>query len=355
MKMKLYAAAFAAAFTAACASVPPKPPTGTGSATVTSIQPDLVCSVPQEEFDIVSVVSARLGAEAGARLTRLLATDFKSADLTPKDREVLKYVARETLWIPSIVESWLGDGLMSATKSDLVPIHPDLTNVQTFANKTLRDLVTVSPKTPFEIELMVLESGTPSGMIGGRIFIDLATVREAMSEQAPAARKDKLVFIYAHELAHIYKRHQAKRLQERLVSIDEAHKVVRTLLNSRSAFSDIKALVQTVGNIDAIVAGLRSHQAEFLRSQEVEADACAAALMVEYGRGDPVRGFETYAKERGLSKKEWTIYNDHPPDAERKIVIEYVATSNKSRKPIVRDDVRSNLLRHIKKAARRDA
>lgn len=342
-------------------AVVPMPLTPPGSGPVpaasagTGIQPDIACATPQEEFDIVAVVAKQLGIEAAARLKRLLSTDFKTSDLTTKDRETLKFIARETLWIPAFVERLLGDALFSAARQQLMPVEDDTGKLQAFAARTLGDIVNVSPQTPFKIELMVLDGGTPSGMVGGRVFIDRDTVRDGMATQPAAlARRDKLLFIYAHELAHIYKRHHAKRLQEQLLSIDEAHKLATLLLERRGATADAKAVIETMVAAKAIVVGLRSHQADFLRSQEVEADACAASLMKSYRLGDPVRGFATYAKERGQKKQGWTLYDDHPPDEQRKQVIDYVSNSSASARPLPHEAVKQNLERHVKEAAKRD-
>ena len=333
----------------------PKLPDGSVATPLSGgIQPDLVCAVPQESFNVFEAVGKRFGTEAGARLQRLLETDFKKSNLTPKDRELLKFIARETLWIPTIIKKWLGDALFSAIESTLVPIDEGLEKERAFAAKTLNDIVVKAPKTPFPIELMVLQSGTPSGMVGGRVFIDLDTVNSARLERRGSAHKDELAFVYAHELAHIYKRHKTKRLQEQLISIDEARKMVGILVNSRNAVTDLPSLIKTVVNIKTIASALRAHQANFLRSQEVEADSCAAALLVGNRLGDPLRGFDSYTSVHGKKSEAAKIDADHPPDAERRRVIEYVAKSGASLKPVPLENVRSNLLRHIHEAAKRD-
>lgn len=328
--------------------VPPTPTVGS------SIQPDLMCAVPQEDFDIMGAVKARFGTEAVARLTRLLATDFKNSDLTAKDRQTLKFIARETLWIPPWVERWIGDAYFQAMGSDLAPIPDGAVRQRTFAIKTLTDIVNVSPKTPFDIELMVVQSGTPSGSPGGRIFVDQQLVANALEEGKGSPRMEKLTYVFAHELAHIYKRHRAKRLQEQLISMDGAHKLVRILVNPSSATSSIQSFLETAGSVAVIVDGLRRQQADFLRAQEVEADACATALLMQSKLGDPAAGFKAYSSERISNKKTWTIYSDHPPDEQRGTVISYVVRSGQSRRPIAREDVLRSLANHIRSAARRD-
>lgn len=345
-------------------------PTGTGIPTaptgpaamvrVTSIQPDLVCAMPEEDYDILNTVKTRMSVEAEQRLKRLLSTDFKSSSLSPQDKAVLKFIAREALWIPPFVESMLGDALFNASQAQLTPMAEELKEEKAFAVQTLSRVVSASPNTPFRIELMVLEQGTPSGLMGGRIFIDQTTVSLAMQARPGQPRRDKLAFIYAHELAHIYKRHKAKRLQEQLVSMDEAQKLVRLLLTTRPAagstnpFADVQTYLQAMLNMKAIVDGLRAHQAHFLQSQEVEADACAAALMMQGGLGDPLTGFKTYATERGTSSKGWTLYDDHPADKTRQDIIAYVVDSGRAKKARPLEDVRNNLHRFVKDAAKRD-
>jgi hypothetical protein len=343
------------------AKSPPSPKTGTPTNTlpavksVNGIQPDLVCAVPQEDYDIMTVVKTRLGVEAAARLTRLFSTDFKTADLTPQDRKLLQFIARETLWIPPFVERLIGDAYFNATKGSLTAIDvtdPVQEKQQIFATETLQKIVSVSPQTPFDIELMILKDGTPSGQAGGRLFVDQKTVRDAMGKDV--ARKDRLVFIYAHELAHIYKRHKAKRLQEQLISIDEAHKLVGVLMTQSSGWNSPESLIAAGVSLKAVVDGLLRHQADFLRSQEVEADACAASLMVQSKLGDPIKGFATYVNGRSAKKHAWTVYDEHPSDDQRRLVINYVAKSGQAKKPIPLEDVESNLNRHIRAAAKQD-
>ena len=135
---------------------------------------------------------------------------------------------------------------------------------------------------------------------------------------AAEAHWEELAFVYAHELSLIWtKRHKTKRLQEQLISIDEARKMVGILVNSRNAVTDLPSLIKTVVNIKTIGA-LRAHQANFLRSQEVEADSCAAALLVGNRLGDPLRGFDSYTSVHGKKSEAAKIDADHPPDAERR-------------------------------------
>ena len=321
---------------------------------VTSIQPDLACATPQEDFNIMASVTARFGAEAEARLTKLLATDFKNSDLTPKDRQVLKYIARETLWIPPWLEEWIGDAYFKTMGGKLVSINESSPSQLEFAKKTLTDIVNVAPKTPFNIELMVVQSGTPTGLPGGRIFVDQPLVLLAKSSAPGSTRRDKLTYVFAHELAHIYKRHRAKRLQEQLISMQDTRKILRVLLSPSTTTSSIQSFIEAAGATKIIVEGLIRHQADFLRAQEVEADACAAALLMQSRLGNPVQGFQLYSKERTPSNGTWTIYSEHPQDEQRGQIISLVARSGQSRRPVPRDDVQNSLVRHIKAAAGRD-
>lgn len=336
-------------------SGPRTPPKGPSSPPlVTSIQPDLACATPQEDFDIMASVKARFGPEAEARLTKLVATDFKNSDLTAKDRQVLKYIARETLWIPPWLEERIGDAYFKALGGNLVSIGDSSPGQLEFAKKTLTDIVNVSPKTPFDIELMVVKDGTPTGSPGGRIFVDQPLVLAAKGAAVGSPRRDKLTYVFAHELAHIYKRHRAKRLQEQLISMQETRKILRILLSPSSATSSIRGFIEAVGATKIIVEGLLRHQADFLRAQEVEADACATALLMQSKLGDPVRGFELYSRERTSSNGVWTVYSEHPPDAQRSQIISLVARSGQSRRPVARDDVLNSLASHIRAASGRD-
>ena len=72
------------------------------------LPPDRQCNRPQERFNIAEKLVEYGGTEATLRLERLIKSDYKYSDLTPKDKQMLQYVAKTTIWVPVEIESALG-------------------------------------------------------------------------------------------------------------------------------------------------------------------------------------------------------------------------------------------------------
>ena len=310
-----------------------------------SVTPDLYCAVPQEEFDYAEVLRKRFGTEAVLRLEQLMRSDFTRAELTPQQKKMLDVLALETLWIPAGLESLLGDLLFRLEKDGLksVPQEGARAKYWTTSAELFTPLLNVAPKTPFDTRLAILNEGKPNALAGGRIFVDQETVRVTV-ESATAAERSKLAFIYAHELAHVFKRHKAKRIQQLLIETDEGLKIVRELVTGLDPSGEMAPMAWISGVFDKMASGkrmvelLRTEHAQFSRAQEHEADACATRLMIAAGLGDPVIGFNTYLANRpkagdSAPASALSPYEQHPPDDARvKIIIEAKTKFGKKRK-----------------------
>ena len=310
-----------------------------------SVTPDLYCTVPQEEFDYAEVLRKRFGTEAVLRLEQLMRSDFTRAELTPQQKKMLDVLALETLWIPAGLESLLGDLLFRQEKEGLksVPQEGARAKYWTTSAELYAPLLNVAPKMPFDTRLAILYQGRPNALAGGRIFVDQETVRMTVESDA-AAQRSKLAFIYAHELAHVFKRHKAKRIQQLLIETDEGLKIVRELVTGLDPSGKMARMAWIRQVFDKMTTGKRmiellgTEHAQFSRAQEHEADACATGLMIAAGLGDPVVGFNTYLANHPKGSPSapgsaMSPYEQHPPnDARVKIIAEVKTNFGKKRK-----------------------
>ncbi len=306
--------------------------TGEATGVSSSLRPDLLCAVPQEEFDYAEILKKRFGTEAVIRLQTLMASNFTRADLSPEQKEMLKVLAQDTLWIPAELEGLVGKLLVQLQKEDLKTVSMEGARGRywTVSEDLYTQLLNVAPRTPFDTELAILRRGRPNAVAGGTIFIDQETVRKAV-ESNSSTQRAKLAFVYAHELAHVFKRHKAKQIQQQLIETDEGLSMLRLLTNGldRSGEMDpmarIRGIFNKMGSAKRIVELLRTQHAVFTQLQEHEADSCAAHLMLASGLGNPITGFRTYVsdKPKGSSEADspQTPYELHPPRSTRQKII----------------------------------
>lgn len=307
------------------------------STTVVKVQ----CETPAENYDFSATIGLRFGAEGQARLQTLMASNFRSASLTPRDKAMLRVLSTEMLWIPVPVEEQIGNALLLASSREMTVLGKDGPNAIIWKQSIdmVRELSAVTPPNPFELRLILLEKGEPGSLAGGVIYLDDQTITSVFDK--PTAQGDeKLRFIVAHELAHIYKRHRAKRIQQVLVESDAGLTLMRQIVNRSRAgantgtFADVAQWAQTATALPEVVKTLMSRHEQYAMSQESEADACATAMMMSAKLGDPLRAFRAYAKDavqmRAVNSaptspvpgsnavsSAFDNMRTHPPDAER--------------------------------------
>jgi hypothetical protein len=303
-----------------------------------SIRAEVQCKTPAENYDFGATVFAKFGAEGKARIEKILSTNFASASLTPQDREILAYTAKEMLWIPVPVEETIGTALLLVSTKELTVLPNEGSN-KVFWTKTVAmvsDLSNAGPPNPFKIRLILLQKGAPGSLAGGVIFIDNETLKSVFDDDSPAS-EEKLRFIVAHELAHIDKRHRAKRIQQVLVDSDSGLKLMRQIVTrgqggGASTPAAVAEWIQTASAIPQLAQDLMKQHEKYGLDQEYEADACATAMMMEGNLGNPLRAFQAYRKDAaqvaatmptaGADGMAGASVRTHPPDALREANIE---------------------------------
>lgn len=301
---------------------------------VGSIRTQPLCQSPAENYDIGATLVARFGKEADLRLQRLLTTDFKQSTISKSDREMLNYMAREMLWIPVAVEEQIGNALLMASSRELEVLGKDGINgaMWTQSVDMIKTLAAAAPANPFNLNVILLQKGAPASLAGGVIFIDNETLKSTFDSDSKEA-EEKLRFILAHEMAHIQRRHRAKRIQQILVDSDSGLKFMRQMIEKTrmaggsSSASNFAEWLKTAAAVPRLVESLMQHHEKYGQDQELEADACATALMVDAKAGDPLRAFRAYRKDaaandKGRSKAgaesiDTDLYASHPPDTLR--------------------------------------
>jgi len=297
-----------------------------------SIRPDAQCAGPAESYDFVGVLTARYGAEGALRFQALMSSDFKSDKLNAKDKALLRTLAREMLWIPASVEDQLGRLMLEAGGQQLKHLSRSPVNEEIWVRTTsaLSQLLNAAPKSPFDTRLMIVENGDPGSLAGGYIFIDKPMAEAAADQVKPhSPEQQRLQFVMAHELAHVYKRHRAKRIQQLIVDSEAGLKIVRALYSSSSKSAN-KNQPNGLGlwlplsfQVYELAQQMRKHHAKYEQDQEFEADSCATALLLQSGQVDPLEGFRAFRAYATAQGHESTLANEadpfasHPPNAAR--------------------------------------
>lgn len=281
------------------------------------LPPDRQCNQPQERFNIAEKLVEYGGTEASLRLDRLIKSDYKYSDLTPEDRQMLKYIARTTIWVPVEVESALGtafDMVSSRTGESLTEAEEVRKQEIQQRLDTLRGAVSDFPgsvKLVFDAKL----ADGASAKFGGVILVSRRFM-ETMAEKPAGAD-----FVLAHELSHVYKRHAIKHMQFTMISTDEGWDLGKKLL-SRGMRGTQTNVIQDglfmMTTTPKLVEFVRNLQLKFSSEQELEADACSVVWMRAKGI-DPAPAWDEFETAFAAANATPTSYgSSHPPTGERK-------------------------------------
>ncbi len=283
----------------------------------TDLPPDRQCNRPQERFNIAEKLLEYGGTEATLRLERLIKSDYKYSDLTPKDKQMLQYVAKTTIWVPVEIESALGtayNAVSSNTGDPLTEVEEmRLKDVQ----KRLDLLLGAVNDFPGSVKLVhdpKLADGA-AAKFGGVILLSKRFL-ETMAEKPAGAD-----FVLAHELSHVYKRHAIKQMQFTMISSEEGWDLGKKLL-ARGVGDTQTNFIQntffTVTTVPKLIEFVRGLQLKFGSEQELEADACSVVWM-RARNIDPAPAWDEFESAFAVANAAPTTYGTtHPPTADRK-------------------------------------
>lgn len=290
---------------------PAAPPTGKAASGIAAGKPltpnaaalnelrvDRQCQKVEENFDVWQKAMAYGGTEAQLRLQVLLDSDFKQDQLSPSDREMMRYLAYTTVWIPSSLEANVGRLYAAVSKSgdDNAVAASGRTQRRALERLATRlgEVKGGIPGFPGDARL-VFDPALSDGAfarVGGLVVVS-SRFLGLMDESDPV--RD---VVFAHELSHLYKRHTIKEMQYRMVTSAAGFSLAKKLLGrslpsaKTSVVPDFIYYAQTASELFTWV---RESNLAYTRDQELEADACAlnwlSALNVP--PRDAWRSFET--------------------------------------------------------------
>jgi len=289
------------------------------------LQVDRLCLKVEERFDVWEKAAEYGGVQAQLRLNALLASNFEHADLTQADKDLLRYLAYTTVWVPASVESGIGTAwaTLSSAGNDgkAEPSGRSQRKALQRLNERLTAMRSGIDGFPGGARL-VLDNDLRDGAfarVGGIVVVSPRFL--SLMDEKDAVRD----VVLAHELSHLYKRHTIKELQYKLVSSSAGWKIARKALArvSPSSAGGAAMLRDGLGYgilVADLVSFMRGNQIDYSREQELEADACAMQWL---GRMDisPREAWQAFAgilAYSSASQGHETSYESlHPSPAER--------------------------------------
>lgn len=276
--------------------------------------PDINCDRPRERFNIAEKLADYGGQAASLRMQRLVGSDFRYTDLTADDKQMLRYVAQTTVWVPAEVEAKLGGIYDTASGffglGGTKPSEDEQMALEDIEKRlsTLRGAVADYPG---EIHLK-LDKKLPDGAFarfGGLILLSDRFLN-SLGEAGSGAD-----FLLAHEVSHVYKRHALKDIQFKLISSEEGWGLAKDLLTraQRGAEFSPKDAIFAVKTVPELITFVRGVQVRFTRDQEFEADACST-VWLKAVNVPPKDAWRRYQAILGTSSSYST---EHPSSADR--------------------------------------
>jgi Zn-dependent protease with chaperone function len=289
-------------------------PVKANPAVASEMAPDINCSRPRERFNVAQKIVDFGGQAATLRMERMLASDFAFTDLKPEDKEMLRYIAQTTVWVPAEVESKLGGlyetggGLLGFGRAK--PTDDEQSALDAIEAR-LNKLRTAVSDYPAEIYLR-LDKTLADGAFarfGGLILLSPRFLNSLEDTDQGAS------FLLAHEVSHVYKRHALKRIQFLLISSDEGWSLTKDLLGRamRGSELSVKDAIFAVTTVPKLLDFVRGVQISFGKDQELEADACSV-VWLQAIQVPPAQAWSAYKSVLGESSSYAT---EHPTSAER--------------------------------------
>ena len=253
------------------------------------LMPDKMCEKVEEDRDIWGRAMRYGGEQAKARLRSLLLSNFKHSDLTESDKQLLRYIAYTTIWVPSEVEVAMGKLYLQASgaiKDEKYKrsIKRMLKDSQAQADT----LISHISGFPGEATVMFDEEIKDGAFarVGGLIVVS-QTFLQKMDKH-----KEVQQVVLSHELSHLYKRHSLKELQVKLVMTAEGWEIAKTLFEQidpdrqsffSSTIQNVEGIFNTGKQAKQLYDFISNQQLTFNQTQELEADACGLRWLAREG------------------------------------------------------------------------
>lgn len=303
---------------------------------------DKICKCIVDPFTLTDNVSALLKdvvSDAG----NMLLERVKSGKINaPSADELLQFVkakARKLNWMPMQQEIRYGKRIHEQrleTKRNLIERSKKgrVKRLYAKADEILdRVLLEIKEEHPYQFKLFLIDDLeiNAEALPGGYLYVNTGVLESDYAE-----------LVFAHEIAHVLKRHQTREIQAKLIGTVETLQDLKTLLDNRkpNAMQIVKRAV--------LLHGLFIN---YSQQQELQADACSVRIthripgMDLDSKIDPYvaslssdiqsenklrgKGHPDYP-ERSKRMKEvvWAVKNEEGKGSETKIVINTISKSD---------------------------
>lgn len=246
-----------------------------------SLVPDKQCKRADESMNVWEQVSTYGGKHAELRMQRILSSNFQYTDLTQQDKDMLRYLAYTTVWVPESLENAVGSLYTTMTRSGGGNMSPLEQGQLDRLKEQVKTFKSVMSGYSSDVAVLVDSSGPlgASASVGG--FVRISPEFLNMLDEKDAVRR----LVVAHELSHLYKRHTIKEMQYQLITSAAGFDLGKKLMSrsvpatSKSPMDFLKGALDSVTAAKDLLAFLRTTQIRFQQNQEFEADACAVEWM----------------------------------------------------------------------------
>ncbi len=230
---------------------------------------DKICTRIIDPFTLSDNASALLGDVASDAGNLLKQQVLNSGGKTPSTENLLhsaKVKAKKLNWMPMDQEiaygKWLHEQRLK-TDSSLFERSKKgrVKRLYAKADEILnRVLPEIKEKHPYQFKLFLINNDeiNAEALPGGYLYVNTGVLNSAYAE-----------LVFAHEIAHVLKRHQTRETQAQLIDSVETYDDLKTLLdNSRP----------NAGQIAKRAALLHGLFLNYSRQQELQADACSVRI-----------------------------------------------------------------------------
>lgn len=279
---------------------------------------DPECRRVEENFDVWGKALQYAGTNAQLRLRQLMATDFQHDQLTPADKQFMKYLAYTTVWVPASVETTIGKAyaVVSNSSGGSTATGDGIKGALGRIDQRMQALKGQIDGFPGGVELVYddkLRDGA-FARVGGLVMVSERFV--GLMDESDAVRD----MVLAHELSHLYKRHTLKEMQYQLLTSAAGYSVAKKLvgrLDPQRGFSVMPDLLFYAQVGQELISWVRNNQLTYSKDQELEADGCSMAWLdkVKVDRMEAWRAFGlALAPQPGQAAGYESL---HPSPAER--------------------------------------
>lgn len=239
--------------------------------------------------NVLGTIGAGLKGLGGSVMKKLGQQD---AEESLEAEQEMRRKAVHSNWMPMKAETMFGERHHSQQQDNVLDPESKLGKPAYALAQTMLDEMTVNlgEKQPYDLKIFVLKNDTRNAMAspGGYLYIDRGLL-------ASPQYQDKARFALAHELAHVWQRHETRALQGLVVDSYATQKELR---------AGIRSLAGKPENLLKRVTLEKDTYVRHEIDQELQADACAVRILDRAYPNDPKVSMAIEAFLKDLPKNE---------------------------------------------------